>query len=263
MSVILLDSKIIHYEALGQGRPIIFLHSWIGSWRYWLPAMQSAANIYRAYALDLWGFGDTAHEPSNYSLDNQTRLLEGFLEILGVQKAALIGHGLGAMTAIQFARKHPERMDKLMLIGLPLDIKLLTQRLRTAVSPFELIGWLSGTDPTAEAGRTDTAKTDIRAINASMSSFEETDYLAMVHTLSTPCLIVYGKNDPVVKIPDSPPKIGMTDLAREIILEDCGHFPMLDQTTRFNRLMLDFLALSPEESPRRLQIKEKWRRRMR
>ncbi len=65
MSAVLLDEKIVHYEVLGRGRPIIFLHGWVGSWRYWVPAMQIAAMSFRAYAIDLWGFGDTAHDAVN------------------------------------------------------------------------------------------------------------------------------------------------------------------------------------------------------
>ena len=55
MSAILLDGGIVHYEVIGRGRPIIFLHGWIGSWRYWVPAMQTASTGFRAYGLDMWG----------------------------------------------------------------------------------------------------------------------------------------------------------------------------------------------------------------
>ena len=54
MSVVTLDGEIIHYEVLGRGRPIIFLHGWVGSWRYWVPTMQAASINFRAYAMDLW-----------------------------------------------------------------------------------------------------------------------------------------------------------------------------------------------------------------
>ncbi|HEY4724103.1 MAG TPA: alpha/beta hydrolase, partial [Anaerolineae bacterium] len=33
MSAIIIDSGLIHYEAIGRGRPLIFLHGWLGSWR--------------------------------------------------------------------------------------------------------------------------------------------------------------------------------------------------------------------------------------
>ena len=63
MSAILLEQDIVHYEVLGRGRPLVFLHGWVGSWRYWIPVMQAASISFRAYALDLWGFGDSAKKP--------------------------------------------------------------------------------------------------------------------------------------------------------------------------------------------------------
>jgi pimeloyl-ACP methyl ester carboxylesterase len=71
MSIVALENDLIHYEVLGRGRPLIFLHGWVGSWRYWIPAMQALSISYRAYALDLWGFGDTPNRPDKYSLDQQ------------------------------------------------------------------------------------------------------------------------------------------------------------------------------------------------
>ena len=82
MSAILLDGGIVHYEVIGRGRPIIFLHGWIGSWRYWVPAMQTASTGFRAYGLDMWGFGDTARDSVRYGLDKQVALLDQFLQEL-------------------------------------------------------------------------------------------------------------------------------------------------------------------------------------
>ena len=104
MSAIILDGRIVHYEVLGRGRPVIFLHGWVGSWRYWVPAMQTAAMSFRAYAIDLWGFGDTAHDKACYTLAEQVKLLDRFMNEMGIGKVALVGHGLGALAAILFAR---------------------------------------------------------------------------------------------------------------------------------------------------------------
>ena len=97
MSVVTLEDHLIHYEVLGRGRPLIFLHGWVGSWRYWIPTMQAASTSYRAYALDLWGFGDTPNLPEKYTLEQQANLLNAFMEELGIGKIALVGHGLGAL----------------------------------------------------------------------------------------------------------------------------------------------------------------------
>ena len=52
-------------------------------------------------------------------------------------------------------------------------------------------------------------------------------------------------------------------MTHQITLEGSGHFPMIDETVQFNRLLTDFLALDQGLSPRELQMKEEWRRRVR
>ena len=73
MSAIILRDEIVHYDVLGRGRPLLFLHDWVGSWRYWIPTMQAASTSFRAYALDLWGFGDTAKK-TNYLFGSGGRI---------------------------------------------------------------------------------------------------------------------------------------------------------------------------------------------
>jgi len=79
----------------------------------------------------------------------------------------------------------------------------------------------------------------------------------------TSCLVVHGQNDPAVQTPDYERMMAMPDQVHQVIFEQSGHFPMLDEGPRFNRLMTDFLALAQGESPRQLQMKEEWRRRVR
>src|SRR5512141_2280907 len=142
MSVILLNQAIIHYEALGRGRPIVFLHGWVGSWRYWISSMQVASTSYRAYALDLFGYGDTTHNPGNYSLEKQAELLSGFLDEMGIGKIALVGHGLGALVGFYFAAQQPGSVDRIMAVNSPLDANAINARLRAA-SSSELVDWLA------------------------------------------------------------------------------------------------------------------------
>jgi hypothetical protein len=49
----------------------------------------------------------------------------------------------------------------------------------------------------------------------------------------------------------------------QVVLEESGHFPMLDAADTFNRMLIDFLALDRGVSPRSIRPKEEWRRRMR
>ena len=263
MSAILRDVKIVHYEVLGRGRPLIFLHCWVGSWRYWVPAMQTAAMSFRAYALDLWGFGDTAHDPFRYSLEQQVNLLDRFMLEMGMRKVALVGHGLGALVAILFARKYPDLVDRLMAINVPLDQKSVAMRLRSPASPADLADWLLSKDPVTEPARADAPKGDPQAIITSLNDLNGLDLLSFMDTMFTPCLVVHGQNDPAVETPSYERMLSMTEQVHQIVLENSGHFPMLDEGPKFNRLMTDFLGLESGESPRDMQLKDEWKRRVR
>ena len=260
MSAILLDSSIVHYEVLGRGRPVIFLHGWVGSWRYWIASMQVASTSFRAYALDLWGFGDTAHTVVNYSLENQVSLIDRFLMEMGIGKIALVGHGLGGLVGMAFATRFPQSVDRLMAVSTPLDYAAVHTRLRTA-SLSELTDWLANRSSEATAALVDAPKADIQAIAASMVGLQSNNIFTTFRSTNIPCLLVYGDKDPAITTPDE--EFSLSTMTHQIELEGSGHFPMIDETSKFNRLLTDFLALDSGLSPRELQMKEEWRRRVR
>lgn len=264
MSAIILEQSIVHYEALGRGRPIVFLHGWVGSWRYWISAMQVASTSFRAYALDLFGFGDTAHDPQRYTLDQQAALVSRFLDEMGIGKIAIVGHGLGALVGFYFAAQQPGSVDRMMAINAPLDLNTVNARLRTATAS-ELVDWLSSRSPESADALSDAPKTDPRAVVASMGKLQSDALFTQFRVAGVPCLLVYGQNDPSLAVPslngDIPSYLPLH--MHQINLEGSGHFPMIDEAARFNRLLTDFLALDSGLSPRELQLKEEWKRRMR
>jgi pimeloyl-ACP methyl ester carboxylesterase len=262
MSAVILQDEIVHYEVLGRGKPLVFLHGWVGSWRYWIPTMQAASVSFRTYAIDLWGFGDSGKNPSYYSLDNQVTLLDQFLQEMGIGKIALIGHGLGAMVGLLFALRHRRLVDRMMVVGLPNGNGSMSPRLISA-SPVELAEWLLVKSVVSEAVRGDVPKADPRAIQSAVEVLQQLDTAKVANSLELPCLMVYGASDPVVLPPTLDTVLSLPEHIHSVVFEGSGHFPMLDETTKFNRLLVDFLALSSGESPRHLQLKEEWKRRVR
>lgn len=250
----------MHYEVLGRGRPVIFLHGWVGSWKYWIDSMQVASTSYRAYALDLWGFGDTAHNELKYSLDEQAKLLEAFLNELGIGKIALVGHGLGALVGMKFAQRFRQSVDRLMAVNCPLNFDAVHSRLKTN-SPQELSDWLSSRTPQAAQALSDAPKTDPKAVAASIAALQSDNLFPAFRELDIPCLLVHGEKDPAITVPAY--ESAASTFTHQIVLEGSGHFPMLDETAKFNRLLTDFLALPSGISPTELQMKDEWKRRVR
>ena len=262
MSAVILRDQIIHYEVLGRGRPLFFLHGWVGSWRYWVPAMQSASQGFRTYALDLWGFGDTAKNPNYYSIKQQIDLLVEFLGKMGIDKIALVGHGLGAIIALLYTARYPHLVDRVMVINLPSRPNAVYPRLRAA-SPMELAEWLLVRTSFTEPIWAEVPKTDPKAILLSITDLDQLDLRNLTNRTNTPCLLVHGQNDPAFE-PMLPEEItALPDHVHYIAFDGSAHFPMLDETSKFNRLLADFLGLDSGESPRQLQLKEEWKRRVR
>lgn len=262
MSAIILDGSIVHYEALGKGRPIVFLHGWVGSWRYWINAMQVASTSYRAYAFDLYGYGDTAHEPLKYSLARQADLLDRFLGVMGIGKIAIIGHGLGALVGLEFIKQFQNSVDRIMAVNCPLNIESINARLKTA-PVAELVDWLSTRTPEATTALSDASKTDPLAVAASITDLQADGLFSSVRAANIPCLFVYGQNDPAIILPPPEKARSLSFMMHQIVLDDVGHFPMIEDPLKFNRLMTDFLALDSGVSPTELQLKEEWKRRVR
>lgn len=260
MSAIFIDGHLAHYEVIGRGKPVLFLHGWIGSWRYWVPTMQAISTTNRAYAIDFWGFGESAKN-SLYTIDDQAKLLYSFVDRIGLSQFSIVGHGFGSIVAFEFARRHPDLVDKMINIGFPLSINHLNSRFLNSDSNNS-IEKIIKTNMVIDAIRIDALKNDPNANKILLDSFEkhlqwnENDFRKV-------CLLVYGLNDPLLKTPFLENKLPLSSNYHSILFEESGYFPMLDESSKFTRLLTEFLELSEDDDLRDLQIKEKWQRRVR
>ncbi|MBC8171276.1 MAG: alpha/beta hydrolase [Anaerolineae bacterium] len=143
MSAITVGGDIVHYEVLGRGRPVVLVHGWMGSWRYWIPIMQTLHLKYRVYALDLFGFGDSAKNAEKYTMDHQINLLTEFMSQLGLGKAVLIGHGLGAQVVAEFANQHRDMVHRMLIASAPLfdtgDLATRGQKILLTTQDFNAV----------------------------------------------------------------------------------------------------------------------------
>jgi pimeloyl-ACP methyl ester carboxylesterase len=262
MSAIILNDSRVHYEALGRGKPVVFLHGWVGSWRYWIPAMQAASNSFRAYAVDLYGFGETSRESLGYTLERQAELVQDFLAQLGIGRVAIIAHGLGALVSFVFTLRRKDCVDRILAVNCPLDYSAVNRRVHKA-NTLELTGWLSSRSPGSADFLVDAPKADQKAVHTSMIGLQSNNLFNEVKAAGIPILLLYGAKDPAIQTPNLAVDANQTVQMHQIIMDGSGHFPMIDEPAQFNRLMASFLALPSGSSPRQLSLKEEWKRRVR
>jgi len=109
----------IHYRERGSGRPVLLLHQTASSSVMWERAMRCLPDGLRLIAMDTPGFG-ASDPPDGLPADGlryYAGRVAGFLDALGVERAAVVGHHTGAMIAAELAAAQPRRVERLVLIG--------------------------------------------------------------------------------------------------------------------------------------------------
>jgi len=260
MSAIIVDNGLIHYEALGRGKPVLFLHGWIGSWRYWMPTMEAVSDRFRTYAFDLWGFGDSDKSPQRYEIESYVSLIGAFMDDLGLVEAPLVGHALGAVAALLFAARMPDRVSKLMLVSLPLQGGAINRKLYTGSDNVldRSIGRRQAQQAYPEVAQ-EADKADSSAVTLSIRALANLNLTPELEKISQPLLIVHGEKDTLITPPSLDALSDLEDTARQISLKDSLHFPMLDEATKFQRLLRDFLEGGLDS----LELRDEWKRRAR
>jgi pimeloyl-ACP methyl ester carboxylesterase len=261
MSAVVINGGLIHYEAFGRGDPVVFIHGWLGSWRYWMRTMEALASDYRTYALDLWGFGDSDKSKERYSVPDYTALLHDFMDQLGTLKVSLVGHALGATIALRFATEHPDHVSRLAMVSLPVTPDTISGRLLDFANNSVLAKMFWWRQITHKEVQQEAEKMAENVIALSVQSVIEVNAQALIDQVHQPTLAIYGEKDNVVDPAPTRALNGRRPNLRLIGLAESRHFPMLEEANKFNRLLKDFLEVGDDLSV--LELKEEWKRRTR
>lgn len=256
----------------GKGTPVLLLHGFAVSADDWRPTLELLAESgYRGIAVDSLGFGESDKPAGSvYSLRLYADLNAGVLDALGIERAAIVGHSMGAKLAIATAIYHPGRVTRLMLVDsegftqIPLFMRkggslpglgeaILKFSAKPAIIKAQLMSAFH--DPTPyvteeliERGRTVLADPGIRGAMLALSRNYEANDLqgsglrARLGELKCPTLIVWGAEDRWFA-----PSCG--EVARReipgsqlVIIPRCGHLPQMEAFRTFHGLLLGFVS---------------------
>jgi pimeloyl-ACP methyl ester carboxylesterase len=110
--------ELFYREAGPADAPVILLlHGFPTAGHMFRDLIPQLAGRYRVIAPDLPGFGNTKAPPHGafeYSFDNLARVIDGFIEALGLERYALYIFDYGAPTGLRIAMAHPERVTAII-----------------------------------------------------------------------------------------------------------------------------------------------------
>lgn len=258
------DGKHIHYEKLGKGKPVVFLHGWLTNWRVWLESMsmQELATSYTAITLDFWGFGLSEHCEERYSLKSYQRLLVSFLQaVSGGESIHLVGHGLGAIIGALVAIEHPLLIDKLILVSFPIARNDINVKLTKQKGLPSLLAEHRKYRTIAEQ----MSQNDVVAVRRTAFESRSLDTKKLFENLTRrQILVVHGRRDivtgPFRGISRYP--VPSTSSVHFVAQPFLDHFPMLEDGRQFNYQLKLFLALG-DQLPPEPPVKDFWLRRPR
>jgi proline iminopeptidase len=273
------DGVRLHYRTEGTGTPAIFLSGGPGfDVDYVIPIAEFLPASYERVYFEQRGTGRSTVPvtPETMTLRNVVEDLEGLRVHLKQERLFLIGHSWGGMLAMAYAAAYPDRIDRMILIGPGGPTLEFAQwfpdNIRMRLRPEDLEAERYWEDaPKRGVGGDKAALEGIRAITpgyffdrakglAFASAMKDGAVHVQVNQLlfgdmrkqydsrpglqkvTRPVLIVQGHQDPVgdKTAEDIRAAIKTSTLT---YINQCGHFPWLEQPEEFRKAVADFLAV--------------------
>lgn len=257
-----------NYHDVGEGAPLILVHGsgpGVSAYANWGRTIPVLSQNFRVVAPDVAGFGFTLPpDDTTYSMDFWVDHLVAFMDEMKIERAHFLGNSFGGGLVLALAVRHPERIDRMMLMGSAgldytppsydhIDLSEgLTAKVMKQVATMFTYYPETITDEMVDMRQELMKLTGGMKREAQM--FPGNPKLSRVATMMTPVqliakidrptLLVHGRDDQIM-----PPAISqrLHDLIAGSdlhIFARCGHWSQLDRFDEFNALATAFFSAS-------------------
>jgi 3-oxoadipate enol-lactonase len=260
------NGQELYYEVHGDGPPLVLVMG-IGydSSLWTLEQVPVLSTQFQVVLVDNRDAGRSSKASHPYEIADMADDLAGLLDALGMPKSHLLGLSMGGMIAQEFALRHADRLDRLVLAG------TAAAPARSAVDPIQIWSWVKANDTTGDAfggqqfvSLFSTAflrnREAVRATAELLASnphpmgpeaygrqadaYRQFDALDRLDAVRAPTLVVVGEQDLLTppwivrEVADAIPG------ARFEVIRGAGssHLVPIERPDDFNRLVSDFLA---------------------
>ncbi len=281
----------VTYRRAGQGPALVLLHGIASSSATWDKVIDPLAERFTVIAPDLLGHGLSAKPRGDYSLGAYASGVRDLLVALGIDSATVVGHSLGGGVAMQFAYQHPEKVDRMVLVGsggLGREVHLV---LRASTLPGaglalpllnskpvrDVVEGVSGalarvglrpSRDVVEIGRgiATLARSDTRSafLHTSRAIMEPggqrvsaADRLYLAEHL--PTLLIWGERDSLIPVAHGRAAAELIPGSMLIVYPKAGHYPHRDEPAAFAKALIDFVdatepGVADPDAARRLML---------
>jgi len=269
-----MDGYKLHYIDIGEGEPLLMLHGFASSgyaWNQQVEPLRKAGRRLILVDLPGQGFSDVPPRSFKPTVENMAAEVIKLADHLKLKTFSVLGCSMGGGLTLYLCWKYPERVERAAVIDpasfdqeRPWALGLLTN---PVTGPVLAQG---ASKQTIGAGLKDTAvqkqvitdtfvdeytrplnKPGYKAfISRLMREFFSKEFEKMVlsyHTLRTPLLIIWGKQDPWIPPEFCPRLAALAPNANCEMIDECGHMPHMEHPETTAKLLTDFFSAREAE----------------
>jgi pimeloyl-ACP methyl ester carboxylesterase len=263
MKTLVLEHRLmsVRYEDSGSGIPVVLLHAFPFDRALWEPQLAPlAAAGFRVLAPDLPEFGDTTPGSEVFTIERSGDVVADLLDEIGIEKAVVGGVSMGGYITMAFARRHPERLQALILAdtkAAPDDAEAKANRDRL-IADVKANGSSAAADAllpklfssrtreqhpkVIEQARSIILRQRAAAIIAGLYALRDRpDAGPGLESVGVPTLVLVGQDDEITP-PSAAEEIARRIRGAELVrIAEAGHLANLENPEAFNSAVISFL----------------------
>jgi pimeloyl-ACP methyl ester carboxylesterase len=252
-----LDGLSINYKVEGHGEPLVMITGFGASRSGWFPQIRFFSRYYRVITFDNRGAGKSSKPPGAYSTRMMADDTAKLMDLLGIEKAHIVGLSMGGMIAQELAINYPHRVMKLVLActyakqddtsGDAAELAKFSQL--TPQEKFAAIVGLAFSKPIYRfvfrlLARIQTKlmrPSDKLGIEGQSEARRLHDTLDRLPSITVPTLVIVRTQDRIIKPASSEIIAAKIPNAKLVKVEGGSHYLSLEMKRIFNREVLTFL----------------------
>ncbi len=251
MKTISMDGRTISYHRQGHGVPLVLVHGFPLDHTTWLPLVPHLERHFDLILPDLRGFGESSAGRGDIRMEEYAADLAALLDACELPKAVVAGHSMGGYVALAFARRTPQRLLGLGLVGSQVAAdppERQTARYETAALVREqgvkaVLGMaekLSATQEHVTFFRSVIQRQNAEGVAAALAAMaERSDAAEVIKAIPVPLLLLHGDVDGLIPVERSREIKQLQPAAHLVELDGVGHSPPLEAPERTAQAFVD------------------------
>lgn len=249
----------LHYVEQGDsnGEVALFIHGWPDSWFSYSSVMEFLPPTMRAVAPDLRGFGDSDRPAHAYEISDFSDDVVSLMDSLLIDRATIVGHSMGTFVARHLAISHPERVERLVLIGSGLSPAIpVLREVQSAMAdlpdpiPEDFVReFQSGTaylplpPPFFERIVEESLKAPARVWKDAFDGLLRYDDSGSLSRISAPALLIRGQRDAIFESEEDQQRlVAAIPRARLSVYAETGHCPNWERPEQVSHAITEFIG---------------------